>query len=193
MKLLSMICQNCNGQLEVNIEEMQAYCPYCGHKLLFDLDQMEMVLAEKEKTKRAEERTKRVRIEQEYKDKKDIRDKKVSIGFAVGLVGLYIFLMLFSVFMMFYSDYEHKINYEVQVEVSSRDLKNKDYNYVLERLSDSGFYNIELIEEEDLMFGFFAKENEVESVTIDGDSSFSEDDYFPIDAVVEITYHTYKK
>ena len=49
-----MECPNCHAGLEIDIEHMQAYCPYCGTKLLFDLDQMNHIIAEKEKTKRFE-------------------------------------------------------------------------------------------------------------------------------------------
>ena len=47
-----MQCPNCNAALDIDIEHLQAYCPYCGTKLLFDLDQMNTIIAEKEKTKR---------------------------------------------------------------------------------------------------------------------------------------------
>lgn len=52
MKLIKMECPNCHAGLEIDIEHMQAYCPYCGTKLLFDLDQINHIIAEKEKTKR---------------------------------------------------------------------------------------------------------------------------------------------
>ena len=47
-----MECPNCHAALDIDIEHMQAYCPYCGTKLLFDLDQLNQIFAEKEKTKR---------------------------------------------------------------------------------------------------------------------------------------------
>ena len=52
MKLIRMECPNCKASLDINIEKLQAFCPYCGTKLLFDFEQINQILIEKEKTKR---------------------------------------------------------------------------------------------------------------------------------------------
>ena len=76
MKFIELTCRNCGATLEVDVDRLQAYCPYCGKKLLFDLDQMETVLSEKERTKRAveatkqaQEKTERIRLQNEYRAK----------------------------------------------------------------------------------------------------------------------------
>ena len=46
-----MKCPNCNAGLEIDIEHLQAYCPYCGTKLSFDFDKLNEIMLEKEKTK----------------------------------------------------------------------------------------------------------------------------------------------
>ena len=55
MRFVELTCNSCGAALNVDIDGLQAYCPYCGKKLLFDLDQMELILAEKERTKRSVE------------------------------------------------------------------------------------------------------------------------------------------
>ena len=90
MRFVELTCNSCGAALNVDIDGLQAYCPYCGKKHLFDLDQMELILAEKERTKRSVEETKRAqektkraevetekfRIQQEYQDRKDRRQKR---------------------------------------------------------------------------------------------------------------------
>lgn len=204
MKLLKLNCNNCNAQLEVDIENLQAYCPYCGQKLLFDLEQMDRVLAEKEqtkrakeKTKRSEEATKRVQIEHEYKDRKDRREKVTS---ALSSIGAAFLLLLLLVFAWAYSSYldlsekrEHQNNNEVQVSVSSEDLKGETIENANDILKKCGFQNISTNNKEDLIFGLFSKEGEIESISINGNKEFSKGDWFSADAVVVITYHGFSQ
>lgn len=83
MKFIELTCRSCGASLEVDVDRLQAYCPYCGKKLLFDLDQMEAVLSEKERTKRAveatkqaQEKTERVRLQNEYKTRQQEAEYK---------------------------------------------------------------------------------------------------------------------
>lgn len=200
MKLLKLNCNNCNAQLEVDIENLQAYCPYCGQKLLFDLEQMERVLVEKEQTKRARERTKRseeatkrVQIECEYRDKKDRREKAANRNSWIGII-LFWCLCIGILFYLGYSDkQEHQKNNEIQVSASSQDLKEESIENAREILKSCGFQNIKATNKEDLVVGFFSKEGEVESITINGNKNFSKGDWFPADAIIVITYHGFPK
>lgn len=76
MKMIDLTCQKCGGNLKADIDNLYAFCPHCGQKLLFDLEQIEFVLAEREKTKREQEKTKReqevtkrAKLDHEYKEK----------------------------------------------------------------------------------------------------------------------------
>lgn len=55
--MLSLNCVQCGASLELDPERLLAYCPYCGNKLLIDVEQLGALLTEREKTKREEERT----------------------------------------------------------------------------------------------------------------------------------------
>ena len=98
MRFIKMNCQNCNGQLDFDLDKMQTYCPYCGQKLLFDVSQLEVVLKEREKTKREQEKTKReeektkqILLEHEYKEREEKRAIKV-------VFGCFLFVLLLSAF-----------------------------------------------------------------------------------------------
>jgi len=68
------------------------------------------------------------------------------------------------------------------------DYSGMDYNTAVTKLKALGFTNIELIDLDD-SFLFIKKDEAVESVTINGSSSFEENDYFPPTAKVIVSYH----
>ncbi len=47
-------CGKCGANLELDLEHLITFCPYCGTKLLIDIDLVEKFYAEREKTKREE-------------------------------------------------------------------------------------------------------------------------------------------
>ena len=51
MKLVQMKCQNCNENLELDLDHLTAFCPYCGSKLLIDADKIGDLLIAREETK----------------------------------------------------------------------------------------------------------------------------------------------
>lgn len=72
-RLMQMKCQNCGANLELDLDNLIAFCPYCGAKLLVDIDQLHQVLIAKEQTKQviAKEQTKQKVIEADNKIKYD--------------------------------------------------------------------------------------------------------------------------
>ena len=93
MNLINLKCSNCNANLELDLDNIQAYCPYCGQKLLFDTDQIGSIITEKEKTKRTIERTKQQKQEYDYKIQKDKNDVK-----SVVMIWAFIFLAIILMF-----------------------------------------------------------------------------------------------
>lgn len=93
MKLMNDTCPQCGASLEMNMEKLMAYCPYCRAKFLLDVD-ADNYISETEATKREEEATKREEInlekerqKQEYELKKNKQNDKfiilIIVGFAV--------------------------------------------------------------------------------------------------------------
>lgn len=197
MRLVKLSCSNCNAQLNIDLDHLQAFCPYCGQKLMIDFDQLGRVLSEKEKTKRAfnkeEEKTKRIQLEHEYQERKEKRDDSVFVKIMIGL-GLFIILYVgFFFYLENKEDKEHIRNNEVKITFSAEEVKGENYDEVVKRFDSLGFTNIEFVKDEDLVFGIFLKDGEVEKVSIAGDSSFSNGEWFSQNSEVVITYHSFKE
>lgn len=106
-------------------------------------------------------------------------------------VAVLIYVSIF--FMAIYSRFAASLHTEkIQVTVSSKDLKGCYYTDAVEVLLDAGFEDIELFEDDDLIFGLLKQEGEVGKVSINGKTSFEKYEYFPKDAKIKITYHTFK-
>lgn len=85
MKLIDLKCNSCGANLKLDPENIQAFCQYCGKKLLIDMDKLSEVLKEKEKTKQIIEKeqhiTKRKEMDYNYKKDKEKREfKQFMIG-----------------------------------------------------------------------------------------------------------------
>ena len=76
--------------------------------------------------------------------------------------------------------------------VSSDDLIGKDYKTVIEKLKKQGFTNIQEVADKDLITGWLTKDGEVEKVSIDGKTDFTENSNYAADVKIIITYHTFK-
>lgn len=67
----------------------------------------------------------------------------------------------------------------------------RDYQEVYEQFKENGFTNIQFEVLDDLITGWLTKDGEVESVSVDGDTDYSADEWYPADVEVIITYHTF--
>lgn len=80
---------------------------------------------------------------------------------------------------------------DLQTPSSAKDFEGEDYKNVMIQLKDAGFANIETEILDDLITGKITKEGEVEQVSINGETDFSEDTWFPEKAKVSIAYHSF--
>lgn len=74
---------------------------------------------------------------------------------------------------------------------SSAGFRKKQLKEVQEMLASAGFTNIKTEKIEDLIIGILTSENEVESVTVNGSTDYSEGNVFEKDVEIVITYHTF--
>ncbi|WP_368742267.1 DUF4839 domain-containing protein [Enterococcus casseliflavus] len=86
-----------------------------------------------------------------------------------------------------------EVTNDVSIPASAKDLKKENYEDVQLQLEKAGFTNIELKPLEDLITGWLTSDGEVEKVSVDGITDFSEKDLFNKDSKVVITYHTFKE
>ena len=82
---------------------------------------------------------------------------------------------------------------DITVPLSSKAAKKLDYQELERQFRDAGFINIKTDADYDLLTGWITKEGSVESVSVDGKTSFSEYDSFRPDVEVIITYHALSK
>lgn len=77
--------------------------------------------------------------------------------------------------------------------LTSKEIKNMNYEDVISSFEDAGFINIKTEVEYDIVTGWISEDGEVKSVTIDGDKKFDSSDKYRLDAEVIVTYHTLRK
>ncbi len=94
-QLINLKCQNCNEILEIDLDHMQAYCPYCGSKLLIDVEDLDKILVAKEETKRKQMEYDH-EIEMRKMDQED--DKRNTRELWIMLIGLIIVAGLCELF-----------------------------------------------------------------------------------------------
>lgn len=87
--------------------------------------------------------------------------------------------------------HQEQIDGKIRVNYSSENLNGKNFEDVIAQLKKQGFTNIKTEKDEDLILGWLTKDGEVESVTIDGATSFSSDSRFLPDVEIIIVYHTF--
>ena len=78
MRLIEAKCKNCHANLEVDLDNLQAECPYCGSKLILEFD-VDRYLENKEETIRENNRLKESTIQKEQAYKYLERTKKAEI------------------------------------------------------------------------------------------------------------------
>ena len=147
MQLIKMKCNNCNAQLEVDLDNLQFYCPYCKQKLMMDFEMLAWVLAEKEKTKRVIEHeqnktrrsiereehiTLRKKMEYDYNAREKASERKSNTFVKVVP---YIFAAIIGVLLpvlYFGSEikkHEERVEYLQQLELEiEEDINNEDFD-----------------------------------------------------------------
>ena len=82
---------------------------------------------------------------------------------------------------------------KITVPMSAKSAKRLAYTDLAEQFKAAGFVNITLEAEYDLITGWITKEGAVESISINGETSFDEYASYRPDVPVVITYHTFSK
>ncbi len=86
----------------------------------------------------------------------------------------------------------HRVK-DAVVPCSSKDAKNKDYQEIEAEFQEAGFQNIKTEAQYDLITGWITKDGSIESVSINGKTSFEEKEAFRPEVEVIITYHTFSR
>ena len=81
---------------------------------------------------------------------------------------------------------------KIRIPFEKSDIKEIGYKSLEERLRELGFANVTVVGNKKLVTGWLKKENDIESLTING-HNFSYGESYPVDAEVVITIYTFKK
>jgi hypothetical protein len=81
---------------------------------------------------------------------------------------------------------------KIRFPFEKSDIKEIGYKSLEERLRELGFANVTVVGNKKLVTGWLKKENDIESLTING-HNFSYGESYPVDAEVVITIYTFKK
>ena len=100
MKLITLKCQNCGAEVELDQDKKQMYCSFCGAKLLLDDDTIQITsrIVDEARIKEAEVRLK----ELEYQHERELRSeelRKEQRKASGASVGIYL-LVLLIVYML---------------------------------------------------------------------------------------------
>ena len=196
--MYQLICPSCGATVKIEQNRKSMFCTYCGNQIHVD-DGIKRIEITKnisyhktytdEARIRENERKERIQLKQmEYEDKEKKRNDKI-VFICLGLLML---IMLFSFGMArYYEEVAKPDEDEICIPFSSNDLEGENFELVISDLENAGFSDIVTKTQADLITGFITKEGAVESVSINGDSDFDEDDIFPEDAKVVVVYHTF--
>lgn len=84
--LYTMDCQKCGASINLDLDNLISFCPYCGSKLMVDPVAFRDVLVEKEMTKR--ESMKYAQQDKEREDRNKLRKLKITASAILGIIGV---------------------------------------------------------------------------------------------------------
>lgn len=189
MKLEKLCCPSCGAAIEVNVKGHKTiFCPYCGSQLSEeDADRTythNININERYTDDAAVERERR-------KDRENEREHKESKWMTIGFVLFFLVGIAFLYFRPLKEDWDKQRAIDagmIQIGISSEDMAGKKYKGVEAQLSAAGFTNIITVDLDDA--GLLTKRADtIDSVSIDGDSSFRASDFFDPSSKIIISFH----
>jgi len=79
----------------------------------------------------------------------------------------------------------------IAMPASSKDFEGTDYQEVVSQLQSAGFTNVTTAILDDLITGWLTSDGEVESVDVDGTTTFNSGTKYAPDVAIVVTYHTF--
>lgn len=89
-------------------------------------------------------------------------------------------------------DISYHVLMNIKIPLSSKEAKKMNYEDLVSMLEESGFVNIEIDKDTDLITGWITKDGSVETVSVDGETKFSKESEYRPDVKIVVTYHTFK-
>ncbi len=198
MKLHKLSCPNCNGVLDLNVENKEyIFCPYCGQKFFLDDEKKEYTVNQNINIKKDININKNITSTNRYIDDAEVEKVRASLKKEKMDNLIVIFIMIFfaimAIFCFWMGDSGERAAEKAKEAGlisagDSDDYEGENYELVVEQLKTLGFENISAVDLDDAGIALW-KSDKVESVSVGGDTSFSSDDYFESDEAVIVKYH----
>ncbi len=202
---LAIQCPHCGAKMEVESDRKEAFCTYCGGKMLINAAPVVVAVDNKNDindkinnkrstdNKKVAENSKTSKTNKKTVNTKTNKKKDFSEIAAIIIVGIFVCVSL--IYLGTHggkSDTPTKDNSnagKIQVGISASNCTGKNFKEVIRNLKSAGFTNIKKDVIADVVFGLITSDGEVEKVTINGKSSFSSSDWFSPDDQVVVTFH----
>ena len=81
----------------------------------------------------------------------------------------------------------------IKPPIAPKDAKGSSCDDILKLFQDAGFGAVSLEADYDLLLGWINKDGSVESVSINGNTKYSIDSYYRVDAEIVIVYHAFRR
>lgn len=201
---VSVICPECGEKFNINAAHKTCFCPSCGIKIDVDenraeeeiidagASEVEIVTPEKQNNTK-ENKTSDIFYRAISKIEGKVTDtggrKKLSEAIALMLLVVIMIAVLIVIGTSRPAD-DHTD--EVKAPVSATSFEGRNYEDVVMQLQSSGFTNIKVSPDEDLITGWLTKENTVSSVSINGDDEFQKGAWYSPDATIVVRYHSFR-
>ncbi len=213
IQFITIKCPECDAKLQIEDGRDYAFCTYCGAKVMIANDNEYIYRTIDEAGIKHAETERMIRLRELELEAKESEKSRVSKYIAYGvallcvivgaiiciwaplggmwgiIIGAYI-----AIFTMINSDDKKKKKYassdDVVITTAMTDCVDYHYNKALAMYKNAGFTNINAIPLHDLTRFNLKKEGVVESLTINGEEDFDEDDVYPKNANILITYHS---
>lgn len=191
MKLKVLKCPECRANIEIEKGRDFCYCNYCGCKIILDNEKKETTINKNININKNVTYTSRTIDDAEIiRAKTAEKEKKYGLYVLAGVGVLWCLIMGICFYMMGVEDRAaRKAIAEGKISAgSNEDYEGENYLDVVEQLETLGFENVTTIDLGDSGVMFWTAD-EVESVSISGDSSFSVHDYFYPNESIIVKYH----
>ena len=194
MEVIQIKCPGCGADLDSGEKTM--FCKFCGAKLMLR-DNAQNIHYTYKKVDVAQIREKDLNARlcmkaMENQEKENARKRKRNKHILIALTVVLAVILLVCGLVYALTRPGAPEPDEVQMISSAEEFQGDYYEQVKMELENAGFTNIEFVVQEDLIIGLLTKDGSVERVSINGEEDFRKGDIFPKDAVVLITYHTFK-
>ncbi len=198
MRLHKMRCPNCSGMLDIKLDDNEfIFCPYCGGKFFVENGKKEYTINQNVNIKKdinVNKHTSHIRRNideaEVIRAKTEDREKRYSWVGWVGLLLVWCLIMGICFYMMGAEDRaaQRAIDSGKISAGSHSNYEGENYKAVVEQLEALGFSNISCVDLDDSGV-FFWRSEKVESVSISGDTTFGQNDYFFPNESVIVKYH----